>query len=144
MPHVITESHARTSAFRTELSDGSTPEFLDPDWVSCSRDCETLHLLPRCYQDRTNQRHQAPCRQHPLLWFLVALGCLRLDLLKFVNRRSFLSSTVTCFAKRSFCGFVSPHMYVESPTIRRKSSVATRGLAGLFGRESANLQFTDV
>ena len=35
------------------------------------------HLLPRCYQDRTNQPHQTPYREHPVLWFPVALGCLR-------------------------------------------------------------------
>src|SRR4029077_3868977 len=45
-------------------------------------------LLPRCYQDRTNQSHQAPCREHPVWWFPVGLGWLRLDFLKFVNRRS--------------------------------------------------------
>jgi hypothetical protein len=28
-------------------------------------------LLPRCYQDRTTQPHQPPCREHPVLWFLV-------------------------------------------------------------------------
>ncbi|WP_455243581.1 hypothetical protein, partial [Petrachloros mirabilis] len=36
-------------------------------------------LLPRCYQDRTNQPHLAPCREGPVLWFLVGLGGLRLD-----------------------------------------------------------------
>src|SRR5467141_1366213 len=45
-------------------------------------------LLPHCHQDRTNQSHQAPCREHPVWWFPVGLGCLRLDFLKFVNRRS--------------------------------------------------------
>jgi hypothetical protein len=36
------------------------------------------HLLPRCYQDRTNQPHLSPCREHPgLLLLLVGLGCLR-------------------------------------------------------------------
>jgi hypothetical protein len=46
-------------------------------------------LLPRCYQDRTNQPHLPPFQAHPGLWFLVGLGCLRLDSLNFVNRRSF-------------------------------------------------------
>ena len=45
-------------------------------------------LLPRCYQDGTTQAHQAPPQKHPLLWFLVGLGCLRLGYRKFVNRRS--------------------------------------------------------
>ena len=45
-------------------------------------------LLPRCYQDRTTQPHLEQCQQHPVVWLLVGLGCLRLDLLNFVNRRS--------------------------------------------------------
>jgi hypothetical protein len=45
-------------------------------------------LLPRCYQDRTNQPHLPPFQAHPGLWFLVGLGCLRLGYLDFVNRRS--------------------------------------------------------
>ena len=45
-------------------------------------------LLPRCYQDRTNHPHLGPSRLPPELWFLVRLGCLRLDLAQFVNRRS--------------------------------------------------------
>ncbi len=48
----------------------------------------TPYLLPRCYQDRTNSPHQDPGRDHPVLLFLVGLGCLRLDCVKFVNRRS--------------------------------------------------------
>jgi hypothetical protein len=50
----------------------------------------TLHhnLLPRCYQDRTNQPHLPPPRGQPGLLLLVALGCLRLDSRNFVNRRS--------------------------------------------------------
>src|SRR5215467_12195089 len=47
------------------------------------------HLLPRCYQDRTNQPHVGPSLRCPELWFLVGLGRLRLVCLKFVNRRSF-------------------------------------------------------
>src|SRR2546422_1488150 len=35
----------------------------------------TLDLLPHCYQDGTNQSHQGPLREHPVLWFLVGLGC---------------------------------------------------------------------
>src|SRR5215471_4313808 len=35
------------------------------------------HVLPRCYQDRTNQPHLHPLREYPALWFLVGLGCLR-------------------------------------------------------------------
>jgi len=45
-------------------------------------------LLPHCYQDRANQPHLAPCQEHPLLWFFVGFGCLRLDSRNFVNRRS--------------------------------------------------------
>ena len=45
-------------------------------------------LLPRCYQDRTTQPHLAPGWEHPALWFLVGLDCLRLDSRNFVNRRS--------------------------------------------------------
>ena len=29
-----------------------------------------VNLLPRCYQDRTNQAHLHPCQEHPGLWFL--------------------------------------------------------------------------
>jgi hypothetical protein len=29
------------------------------------------HLLPRCYQDRTNQPHQTQCRVHLVLLILV-------------------------------------------------------------------------
>ena len=46
-----------------------------------------LHLLPRCYQDRTNQPHQAPNQQYPILWFLVGFGCLRLRLFVLVALR---------------------------------------------------------
>ena len=46
------------------------------------------HLLPRCYQDRTTQPHLYPLRCQSGLLFLVGLGYLRLDFLKFVNRRS--------------------------------------------------------
>jgi hypothetical protein len=28
-----------------------------------------LHVLPRCYQDRTNQPYQAPCPEHPCVVF---------------------------------------------------------------------------
>jgi hypothetical protein len=31
------------------------------------------------YQDRTNQPHLSPYQECPGLWFLVGLGCLRLD-----------------------------------------------------------------
>ena len=48
-----------------------------------------LHLLSRCYQDRTNQAPQAPYGEDRALWFLVGLGCLSLGYRKFVNRRSF-------------------------------------------------------
>jgi hypothetical protein len=44
-------------------------------------------LLPRCYQDRTNQAHPTLCPGYPALWFLVGLG-LSLDLGKFLNRGS--------------------------------------------------------
>ena len=43
--------------------------------------------LPRCYQDRAKQPHLAPLGQYPDLWFLVGIGCRRLDRLNFVNRR---------------------------------------------------------
>jgi hypothetical protein len=46
-----------------------------------------LHLLPRCYQDRTNQPHQALYQQYPGLWLLVGLGCLRLRLFVLVALR---------------------------------------------------------
>ena len=46
-----------------------------------------LHLLPRSYQDRTNQPHQALYQQYPILWFLVGVGCLRLGLLVLVALR---------------------------------------------------------
>ena len=46
------------------------------------------HLLPRYYQDRTTQPHVDPCQEHPRLLFLVGLDCLRLEFVKFVNRRS--------------------------------------------------------
>ena len=46
------------------------------------------HLLPRCYQNRKTQAHLYPSQELPGLWFLVGLGCLRLDSLNFVNRRS--------------------------------------------------------
>jgi hypothetical protein len=46
------------------------------------------HLLPRCYQDRTNHPHLLPFQEHPGLWFLVGLGRLRLGYLKFANRWS--------------------------------------------------------
>jgi hypothetical protein len=35
------------------------------------------HLLPRCYQDRTNQALLPQCEGDQRLWFLVGLGCLR-------------------------------------------------------------------
>jgi hypothetical protein len=60
-----------------------------------------LHLLPRCYQDRTNQPHLPPCQEHPGLWFLVGLGCLRLGYLKFVNRRSLSRSLGTMAAEET-------------------------------------------
>ena len=47
-----------------------------------------LYLLPRCYQDGTNQPHQAPCPKHLAVRFLVGLDCLRLGYRKFVRRRS--------------------------------------------------------
>jgi hypothetical protein len=47
-----------------------------------------LHLLPRGDQDRTTQPHLAPCRERPVLWFRVGVGCLRLGYREFVNRRS--------------------------------------------------------
>jgi len=46
------------------------------------------HLLPRYYQNRTTQPHVDPCQEHPRLLFLVGLDCLRLEFVKFVNRRS--------------------------------------------------------
>jgi hypothetical protein len=39
-----------------------------------------------------NQPHQAPFREHPGLWFLVGLGCLRLGYRKFLNRRSIVEA----------------------------------------------------
>ena len=36
-----------------------------------------LNLLPRCYQDRTNQRHLDPLLKYPDLLFLVGLDRLR-------------------------------------------------------------------
>ena len=42
-------------------------------------------MLPRCYQDRTNQPHLPPSQKHHGLWFLVGLGRLRLGYWKFVN-----------------------------------------------------------
>ena len=52
-----------------------------------------LHLLPRCYQDRTNQPPLPPQRGVADWWFLVGLGCLRSDsrnflVCKLANRRS--------------------------------------------------------
>jgi hypothetical protein len=45
-----------------------------------------------CYHaaTRTGQinPHQAPFVEHPVLWIPVGLGCLRQDLLKFLNRGS--------------------------------------------------------
>jgi hypothetical protein len=51
-----------------------------------------LEMLPRCYQDRTTQSHLPQCQEHPGLWFLVGLGCLRLGYREFVNRRSSIQS----------------------------------------------------
>src|SRR5690348_3244167 len=79
-------------------------------------------LLPPCYQDRTTQPHLAPCQERSALWFLVGLGCLRLDSWNFVNRRSlvrFQSPAPDCEATgaepmiriselRGFEGDVSP------------------------------------
>jgi len=46
-------------------------------------------LLPRCYQDGTNQPHLlSPLGQYPELWFLVGLGFLWSDRQRFVKRRS--------------------------------------------------------
>ena len=58
--------------------------------MSCARfiDFPRCRLLPGCYQDRTTHPHLAPRQGHPVLWFLVGLGCLRLEFVKFVNRRS--------------------------------------------------------
>jgi len=35
------------------------------------------HLLPRYYQDRTNQPHLCPLPEYPVVWFLGRLGCRR-------------------------------------------------------------------
>ena len=60
------------------------------DRVTDVDESDKFTLLLRCYQDRTNEPHEyQPCHS-PDLWFFVGLGCLRLDFLKFVNRRSSL------------------------------------------------------
>ncbi|TKS64352.1 MAG: hypothetical protein EWM73_00564 [Nitrospira sp.] len=70
------------------------PSFNSQPALTCSRSGldHGFPLLPRCYQDRTNHPHLPPCQEHPGLWFLVGLGCLRLGYLKFVNRRSSVQS----------------------------------------------------
>jgi hypothetical protein len=45
-------------------------------------------LLPRCYQDRTNQAHLGPYRRCPVLRFSVVLVGWRVALRQFLNRRS--------------------------------------------------------
>lgn len=62
-------------------------------------------LLPRCYQDRTNQPHLRPCQEHPGLWFPVGLGCLRLGYRKFVNRRSSAHKTLKLVAAITLTAF---------------------------------------
>ena len=51
-----------------------------------------------CYHSatRTGQSYLPPCRRHPPLWFAAGLGCLNLDLLKFVSRRSPVPLPQTC------------------------------------------------
>ena len=45
-------------------------------------------LLPRYYQDKTNQSHLVPLLNYPDFVVLWVLGCLRLDSGQFLNRRS--------------------------------------------------------
>ena len=57
-------------------------------------------------------------REHPVLWFLVGLGCLRLDLLKFVNPRSSrLPSLSTHHASRNGQFEIGAMCFVLGPQV---------------------------
>ena len=61
--------------------DSRPPPSSDP---STSRSASATTLVPG--QDKQPQLHRL--REHPDLWFLVGLGCLRLDSRNFVKRKS--------------------------------------------------------